>query len=79
MIQLIYTIFISNKRTPFPFWWQENLVKHQYVSKNYETDFLQTFLLCFMFLLTAELVKNSHIKVLFIFLKTRPKTVLKVF
>ena len=32
------TMFISNNRTLFHLWRKENLVKHQKVSKYYETD-----------------------------------------
>ena len=38
MRQLVYAIFISNNHPSFPLWWNENLVKHQKVSKYYETD-----------------------------------------
>ena len=41
--------------------WKKNLAKHWKVSKYYETDCLQNFLLLFMFLLTTNFVKNSHI------------------
>ena len=37
------------------------LVKHQKVAKYFETDCVQGFLLLFIFLLAAKLVKNSHI------------------
>ena len=37
------------------------MVEHQKFSKYYETDCLQDFLLFFMFLLTTQFVKNSHI------------------
>ena len=59
----------------FHLWWKKHLVKHQKVSKYFETDFLQSFLLLFMFLLTAKFVKNSHIlaRIFFIFLKNAPK------
>ena len=40
---------------------KENLVKHQRVSKYYENDYLQNFLLHYISLLTATFVKNSHI------------------
>ena len=72
MRQLVCTMFISNNCASFHFWWEENLVKHQKVSKHYENDCLQSFLLLFMSLLTAPIVKNSHIytRVYFIFLKT---------
>ena len=43
MRQLVYTMFISNNHfissnPSFHLWWMENLVKHQKVSKYYETD-----------------------------------------
>ena len=37
------------------------MVKHQNVSKHYEADCPSNFLLLLMFLLTAKLVRNSHI------------------
>ena len=73
--QLVYTMFISNNRASFHLWWKENLVKHQKVSKYYENDCLQNFLLLFMSLLTAKFVKNSHIlaRIYFISLKNALK------
>ena len=73
--QLVCTMFISNNRLSFHLWRKENLVKHRKVSKYYETDCLQNFLLLFMFLLTTKFVKNSHIqaRVFFIFLKNVSK------
>ena len=64
-------MFITNNRPSFHLWGKENLVKHQKLSKYYENDCLQNFLLLFMSLLTAKFVKNSHIwaRVYFIFLK----------
>ena len=38
MRQLVYAMFISNNRPLLHLQWKENLVKHQKVSKNYETD-----------------------------------------
>ena len=38
MRQLVYTMYISNNRPRFHLWWNENLVKHQKVSKYYESD-----------------------------------------
>ena len=71
MRQLVYTIIISNNRPWFHLWWKENLGKLQQVSKYYEKDCLQIFLLLFMSLLPTKFVKNSHIwgKIYFIFLK----------
>ena len=40
---------------------KKKLVKHQKVSKYYENDCLQNFLLLFRSLLTAKFVKKSHI------------------
>ena len=42
-------------------WWKENLLKHQKVSKYYESGYLKSFVLLFMFLLIAPIDKNSHI------------------
>ena len=57
----VHTMFIGNNRASFHLWRKENLVKHQKVSKYYETDCLQNFLFFCMFLLTTKIVKNSHI------------------
>ena len=59
--QHVYTRSISSNRTSIHLWRKENLVKHPKVSKYYETDCLQNFLLFFMFLSTAKSVKSSHI------------------
>ena len=58
-----------------------NLVKHQKVSKNYENDCVQNFLLLFMSLLTPPIVKNSHIQteIYFIFLQNVLKQTRKLF
>ena len=74
-------MFISNNCGSFHFWWRENLAKHQKVSKYYESDFLQIFLLLFMSLLTAPIVKSSHIwaRIYFIFLKNVLKQTWKPF
>ena len=71
MKQLVYTMFISNNRPSFHLWWKKNLVKHWKVSKYYETNCLQNFLLLFMFLLTTKFVKNSDVPatILFLFIK----------
>ena len=53
-------MLIANNRTSFHLWGKENLVKHQKVSKHYENDCVQNFLLLFISLLTALVVKNSH-------------------
>ena len=77
MKQLVYTMFITNGAL-FHLWWKENLVKHQNVSKYYDYDCLQNFLLLFMSLLRPPIVNNSHILagIYFIFLKKR-KVVIK--
>ena len=74
MGQLVYTMFITNNNALIQLWWKENSVKYQKVSKYYVHDCLQDFLLLFMFLLTALIVKNSLIfaVVYFIF----PKNIL---
>ena len=53
--------FMTNNHTSFHLWCKENLLNHQKVSKNYENDCLQIFLLLFMSLLTALIVKSSYI------------------
>ena len=60
---------------------KKNLVKHQNVSKYYDMDCLQIFLLLLMSLLTIPIVKNSHILagVYFIFLRKRPRPNAKVY
>ena len=75
MRKLVYTMFISNNRPSFQLWLNENLVKHQKVSTYYENDYLESFLLLFMCLLTAKFVKNSHIwaRIYFIFLNNALK------
>ena len=71
MRQLVYTILISNNRPSFHLWWKENLGKLQQVSKYYERDCLQIFLLLLMSLFEIKFVKNSHIwsRIYLIFLK----------
>ena len=71
MSQLAYTILISNNRPSLHLWWKENLGKLQQVSKYYENDCLQIFLLLLMSLLKMKFVKNSHIwgKIYFFFIK----------
>ena len=61
--------------------WKKNLAKYQKVSKHYDPDCLQNFLLLFVSLLTAPIAKNIHILtgIYFIFLKKRPRPSLKVF
>ena len=43
MRQLVYAMFLSNNRPSFQLWWKENLLKHQKVSKYYETDCIFTY------------------------------------
>ena len=50
-------MFITNNHASFHLWLKESLVKHQKVSKYYENDYLQNFLLLFISLLTAPIVK----------------------
>ena len=59
--QLVYTMFITNNHASFHLWGKEYLVKYQKVSKHYVQDCLQNFLLLFMILFTASIVKGSHI------------------
>ena len=61
MRQFVYIIYISNNRALFHFWGKQNLLKHQKVPKYYETGCLKNLLLLFMSLLTAPIVKDSHI------------------
>ena len=51
----------NNNRISFHWWQKEDVVNHEEVSKYYENDCLQHFLLLFMSLLTAIIVKNSRI------------------
>ena len=37
MRKFVYTMFVSNNRASFPLWWKENLLKHQKVSKYFES------------------------------------------
>ena len=53
--------FIINKHALFHLWQKELLLNHQKVSKYYEHDCLQNFILLFMSLVIALIVKNSHI------------------
>ena len=71
MRQLVLISFFTNIYASFHLWWQENLLNHQNVSNYFEHDCLQDFRLLFMSLLTALIIKDSHIlaRVYFIFLK----------
>ena len=57
---LIYE-FITNNQASFHLWWNENLLNHEKVLQYYEHDCLKGFLLLFMSLLRALIVRNSHI------------------
>ena len=61
MSQLLYAVFISNNCASLHFWWKKNLVKYQKVSKYFENDRLQKFLMLFMYLLIYKFAKKSHI------------------
>ena len=61
MRHLVYAMFINNNHASLHFCWKENLVKQQKKMKYYENDLLQNFPLLFTSLLTAPIVKNSHI------------------
>ena len=72
---------ITNDYASFHLWWKENLRNHQKVSNYYEHDCLQNFLLLFMSLLTALIVRNSHTLdgIYFIFLKNALDQISKAF
>ena len=53
--------FITSNYSSFHLWWKKNLLNYQKVSKYYEHDCLQNFILLFMSLLTVLIVKNAHI------------------
>ena len=63
--QLVYIMFVTNNWALFHLWWKEDLVKHQKVSKYYEKDCLQNFLMLFMSLLTASIVKTVKFRMEF--------------
>ena len=69
-IQLVKTMFTTNDHASFHFWWNGDMVKHQQVLKYYDHDCQQIFFF-FMSLLTASIVKNSHVlaEINFVFLK----------
>ena len=54
-------MFIANDHALFDLSRKENLVKYQKVSKYCEHGCLQSFILIFMSLLTARIVKKSYI------------------
>ena len=60
MEQFMYIMFITNNKASFHLWWKENIVKYQKVSKYNFQDSLQN-VLPFVLLLTAPIVKGSHI------------------
>ena len=57
----MYTMLNINNHASFHLWWKKNLVNYQNVSKYFEHSCLEHFLSVFMSLLTALIVKNSHI------------------
>ena len=57
----MYTMFVSNNRAWFHLWRKKNMLKLRKVSKYFENDSLQNFLLVSLTLLTAQLVEGSHI------------------
>ena len=68
-------MFITSNHGSFHLWLKDRLAKHKKVSKFLDHDYLQNFLLLFMFFLTASFVKSSsHILAgfYFMFLKQRP-------
>ena len=79
----MYITMFSNKHPSFHLWGEQNMVKYQKVSKLYDHDCLQNFILLFMSLMlkTAFIVKNSHIfaGIYFIFLKNVLYQTLKSF
>ena len=72
---------IPNNHAPCHLWGKESLLNHQKVLKYYENDCLQKFILLFMSLLTALIVKNSLILavIYFIFIKKHPRPNFKCF
>ena len=64
-------MFSTNNHASIHLWSKENLVKYQKVSKYYVHDCLNYFLLLFMPLLTAPIVKSGHVLagIYFMFLK----------
>ena len=73
--------FITNNHASFHLCWTENLLNHEKVSKYYEYDCLQNFILLFIPLLTTLIVKNSLILagIFFVFLQKRVRLSLKGF
>ena len=61
MRQLVYTMFISNNHPSFHLWWKENLVKHQKLSKYYETD-CRTGLFTYICIFSAKEIWNRKKK-----------------
>ena len=59
--QLVYTMFTTNNRASCDFFCKEILLKHYKVLEYYKNDCLQKCLLLFTSLLTAPVVKRSHI------------------
>ena len=73
-------MFITNNCVLFHFD-ERRLDKKSKSLKNYDHDCLRNFFLLFMSLLTAQIVKNSHIPagIYFIFLRKRRRPNLKIF
>ena len=74
-------MLVTNSRTLFHFNEKKNLIKNQKVSKYSDHDCLGNSFLFFMSLLTAQIIKNSHIPagIYFIFLRKIPGPNLKIF
>ena len=51
-------MFINNNHASFHFWWKENSVMYQKISKYYIHDCLQNFVLLLVPLLTALVLKS---------------------
>ena len=60
-ISSVFRQLVINNQASFHWWWKENLVNYQKVSKYYIHDCLQTFLFLFMSFWKAPIVKNSHV------------------
>ena len=61
IIQLVYTTFFTDNCASFLLRRKENYVKHQKVSKYYNHHCLKKFILLFISLLAAPVLKKSHI------------------
>ena len=80
MKQLLYNKFIINNCISFHLRWKENLVKHQ-KSQNIMVIIVCKNFFRFLFLLTAQIVNNTHIfaGISITFPKRRPRPNLKAF